>query len=96
MKFVVESMLLSVLTAVICSSTVQGLHYSKDEEFHEWVSQYYGDRDDLAEIYSTWRKNADFVKEHNSLGLSYTVAVNQFTHLVSTCTSSVNNLIYNY
>ena len=62
----------------------EGLDYLQDEEFQAWVSQYYGDGENLAEIYPTWRRNADFVKHQNTLGLSYTLSVNKFAHLVST------------
>ena len=58
--------------------------YVKDEEFHQWVSKFYKDGENLAEVYPIWRRNADFVKHHNSLqGLSYTVSLNQYAHLVN-------------
>lgn len=66
----------------IYSIGAQSVDYSNDGEFKQWVSQYYNG-DDLEKIYPTWRRNADFVKYHNSLDLSYTVAMNKFTHLVS-------------
>ena len=74
--------ILLVMLAVIYSIDAQSVDYSNDGEFKHWVSQYYNG-DDLEKIYPTWRRNADFVKYHNSLGLSYTVTMNKFTHLVS-------------
>ena len=74
-----------LLLAVACSTFQkgEGLGYLQDDEFQTWVSQYYGGSENLAEIYPTWRRNADFVKHHNMLGLSYTLSVNKFAHLVS-------------
>lgn len=74
-----------LLLAVICSIAIgapESLDHTDDGEFMQWVSRYY-DGDDLERIYPTWRRNADFVKHHNSLSLSYTVAMNKFVHLVS-------------
>ena len=61
------------------------LEYLHDREFHLWLYEYYeGDKEHWAEIYPTWKKNAEFVKEHNSLGhLSYRLSLNKFAHLVS-------------
>ena len=76
--------LISVLVAVISTTVLaeKGLDYQKDEDFQQWVSKYNKYGEDLAEIYPTWRRNADFVKHHNSLGLSHTVSLNEFAHLV--------------
>ena len=57
--------------------------FLSDEEFQLWVSEHYDGRIDLEEVYPTWRKNADFVKQHNSLQLSYSLSMNKFGHLVS-------------
>ena len=59
-------------------------NFQKDTQFLEWCSQYYRGKSDeyLAKIYPTWKENADFVEHHNSLGLSYTLSMNQFGHLV--------------
>ena len=59
------------------------MDYLKDKEFQEWVSKYKKGGENLAEIYPTWRRNADFVKRHNVQDHSFTVAVNKFAHLVS-------------
>lgn len=74
-----------LLLAVACSSSQEGegLDYLQDEEFQSWISQYYRGGENLAEIYPTWRRNADFVKHQNTLGLSYILSVNKFAHLVS-------------
>lgn len=71
----------SLLLAVICSIEAAQSDYLKDEEFQQWVFQYYTG-DNLEEIYPTWRRNADFVKYQNSLGLSYSLGLNKFAHLV--------------
>ena len=78
--------ILLMLLAVACNTFQEGegLDYLQDEEFRAWVSQYYGDGENLAEIYPTWRRNADFVKHQNTLGLPYALSVNKFAHLVST------------
>ena len=82
---VLKLAIIHLLLAVACSTfqAGEGLDYLKDEEFQEWISNYYGDGENLAEIYPTWRRNADFVKHQNALGLSYTLSVNKFAHLVS-------------
>ena len=79
-----KCLLVSLLLAV--TALFRGglaLDYLKDDEFHQWVSKYHKDGENLAEIYPTWRRNADFVKQHNSQDHSFTVAVNKFAHLVS-------------
>ena len=60
------------------------LEYLHDWEFHMWLYEYYkGDSSSYAEIYPMWKKNAEFVKEHNSLGqLSYKLSLNKFARLV--------------
>ena len=72
-----------LLLVAVCSTGVQGVSYQEDKEFNQWLSQQ-RDNLQLEDIYPTWRKNADLVKHHNSLGLSYTLALNKFAHLVST------------
>jgi len=61
------------------------LSYREDEEFLRWCTEFYDSEDDndLARIYPTWRENADYVQRQNSLGLSYTLSLNKFAHLVS-------------
>ena len=61
------------------------LSYGEDEEFLRWCADFYDSEDDndLARIYPTWRENADYVQRQNSLGLSYTLSLNKFAHLVS-------------
>lgn len=82
---VLKCAIVLLLLAVTCSSSQEGkgLDYLQDEEFQSWISQYYRGGENLAEIYPTWRRNADFVKHQNTLGLSYTLSVNKFAHLVS-------------
>ena len=58
--------------------------YSEDAAFLQWSAQYFhGSSEDLARVYPTWKKNAEFVEQQNSLGLSYRVSLNKFAHLVS-------------
>ena len=59
-----------------------GLGYAEDVEFLQWSSLYYRGKEGLADIYPVWRRNAEFVREHNSLGLSYSVEMNKFGHMV--------------
>ena len=72
-----------LLGVILCGCGSHGQQYLKDDEFLAWVNQYNRGGDDLEEIYPIWRRNADFVNEHNSLGYSYTLALNKFAHLVS-------------
>ena len=60
----------------------EGLGYAEDVEFLQWSSLYYRGKEGLEDIYPVWRKNAEFVREHNSLGLSYSVEMNKFGHMV--------------
>lgn len=56
--------------------------YWEDEAFLQWVGAYLEEgSSDLKEIYPQWKKNAEFVDMHNSLGLSYSLSMNQFGHL---------------
>lgn len=74
-----------VFLAISCSVIgAQCLSYANDDEFQQWVLQYFtgASADDLEEIYPIWRKNAEFVKYHNSLGLTYTLGMNKYSHLV--------------
>ena len=86
-RFAFFTVLLAIAasTASVAEEMVDSLQdlYLKDDEYLQWVSKFYKDGASLAEIYPTWRKNADFVKHHNSLqDLSYTVSLNQYAHLV--------------
>ena len=94
-----EKLVTFFVLLAIAFSTVQGapheeahhdreeehLEYLHDREFHLWLYEYYdGGKEHWADIYHTWRKNADYVKEHNSLGhLSYKLSLNKFAHMVS-------------
>lgn len=76
------SAFLVLVSLVAAAAALQ--EFREDQQFLEWCSQYMRGESDayLAEIYPTWRENADFVQHHNSLGLSYTLSMNQFGHLV--------------
>ena len=67
---------------LLLCSVARGGSYWEDEEFLQWSSRYQPEGN-LADIYPTWRKNADFVTRHNAQGLSYTLGMNKFGHLVS-------------
>lgn len=73
-----------LLFVSILGVTVAIQDFKHDSQFLEWCSQYFKGQTDeqLAEIYPTWRENADFVQHHNSLRLSYTLSMNHFGHLV--------------
>ena len=60
----------------------ESLGYAEDVEFLQWSSLYYRGKEGLEDIYPVWRRNAEFVREHNSLGLSYSVEMNKFGHMV--------------
>eukprot|EP00731_Ephydatia_muelleri_P029307 Em0020g951a len=46
-----------------------------------WLEKYYDGGNDPGKMYPSWRKNADFVNQHNAEGHSYTVSLNKFAHL---------------
>ena len=54
----------------------------EDEEFLQWRNSYHQGKDVQWSSYRVWQRNAEFVRKHNSLGLSYTVAMNEFGHMV--------------
>ena len=60
------------------------LNYRQDEPFLRWCAQYCESESNeyRARIYPTWKKNAEYVAEQNSLGLPYSLALNKFAHLV--------------
>ena len=58
--------------------------YQNDREFMQWLSTYHYGESDPGKMYSSWKKNAEFIKQHNAGGHSYTLSLNQFAHLVST------------
>ena len=54
----------------------------EDEEFLQWRNSYHQGKDVRWSSYRVWQRNAEFVRKQNSLGLSYTVAMNEFGHMV--------------
>ena len=78
---------LAVLVGLLlCGSLVLGgdPSYLQDERFLRWSETHLkAGSANLAEIYPTWRRNAEFVNRQNALGLSYTVSLNAFAHMVS-------------
>lgn len=93
-----EKLVILFVLVTVAFSNVQSLNhdqhvheedtqeYLHDREFHMWIYEYYeGGKEHWGEMYPMWKKNAEFVKEHNSLGhLSYKLSLNKFAHLVST------------
>ena len=79
------SVLLALLTYHAAQSTDSTLSYRDDEHFLSWCAKFCGSEEDeyRARIYPTWRENADYVQKHNALGLSYSLSLNGFAHLVS-------------
>lgn len=61
------------------------LKYEDDQTFLEWCAEFceLQTEEYLARIYPTWKTNADYVEQQNSLGLSHTLSLNKFAHLVS-------------
>ena len=80
--------LLAAAAFVLCiaqgDSTVR-LNYNQDETFLQWCAEFCESQTEeyLTRIYPVWKKNADYIEEQNSLGLSYTLSLNKFAHLVS-------------
>jgi hypothetical protein len=82
---------LAVFALCIClrlSAQLQGddsrLNYRQDESFLSWCAEFCELESDeyLSRIYPTWKQNADYVAEQNSLGLPYSLTLNKFAHLV--------------
>ena len=87
---------LFVLVAAVTLSGVDGLprkdlhredrDYMLDREFRMWVYEHHHGHMDMehwAKFYRTWRRNADFVKEHNAFDFSFKLSLNKFAHMVS-------------
>ena len=68
-------------------AAAHSLDYRNDSEFMLWLEKYYDGGNDPGKMYPSWRKNADFVNQHNAEGHSYTVSLNKFAHLVSAVSS---------
>lgn len=83
MKFLLEVTLILSLSYCVLS---EGTEYS---DFLRWAAIHLSGVDDLSSYYPQWKKNADFVNQHNSAQLGYTVELNKFAHLVS----SINIII---
>ena len=79
------SVLLVLFTYHAAQGTDSSLSYRDDEHFLSWCSEFCESEEDgyRARIYPTWRENADYVQKHNALGLSYSLSLNRFAHLVS-------------
>ena len=60
-----------------------------DKGFLRWRNSYHQGKGVRRSSYRVWQKNAEFVRKQNSLGLSYTVAMNEFGHMVITAWSDL-------
>lgn len=67
----------------------EGTEYS---DFLSWAAIHLSGVDDLSSYYPQWKKNADFVNQHNSLQLGYTVELNKFAHLVNSINIVITTL----
>ena len=85
--------LLAVILILSLSFRVfsEGTEYS---DFLSWAAIHLSGVDDLSSYYPQWKKNADFVNQHNSINLGYTVELNKFAHLVSFDQYSYNDVIF--
>ena len=77
MKIVAAIFLLFAVTLVLGESS-----YSNDLDFLKWSREHLSaaTREELERVYPTWRRNADYVRNHRDK--RFTVALNRFAHLV--------------
>jgi len=71
----------SILVLAVCIAL--GLAVS-DAEFQQWMGKYnkqYNSAEEAQYRYTVWKKNKDFVEEHNGKNLGFTVEVNKFADL---------------
>lgn len=74
---------LFILVALCTCVLAAGAEWRSDEEFLQWSSVHLSSgRTDLAAVYPIWRRNAEFVRQQNDAGLSYTLSLNKFAHMV--------------
>ncbi len=79
---------LSVFIAILhvlvlaCTSAYAEVEYAL---FEKWIAEHKIDLqlEKPDKVWPVWKENAEFVFNQNSLGLSYKLALNEFTHLVS-------------
>ena len=90
MHFVFAILICSLVLCHTSRGEVSQSDYKQDESFQSWCAEFCESVDEgyITSIYTTWRRNADFVAEQNQLGLPYSLSLNQFAHLVS------SNFIY--
>jgi cathepsin L len=77
-----------VLVGLLAVTAVSASVFSESEYqflFAKWVEQWGKsyEHENFFPKYNTWRANLDFIVEHNSYNLSYTLAMNQFGDLSS-------------
>jgi len=78
---------LSILLALIAFALLTEAALSHERfAFRSWMRQYqksYKNEDEFQFRYSIWKKNADFIRKHNSQDHSFTVALNKFADLTN-------------
>ena len=85
MKVVAAVFLFSAFSVVLGESS-----YRNDVDFLKWSREHLSaaTRKELERVYPTWRRNADYVRNHHDE--RFTVSLNKFAHLVSIiCTKTV-------
>lgn len=77
MKIVAAIVLLFAFTLVLGENS-----YSNDLEFLKWSREHLSaaTRKELERVYPTWRRNADYVRNHRDE--RFAVSLNKFAHLV--------------
>lgn len=70
--------MLTIFWVLACTSVFAKV---EDAEFQQWMSKHNIKIQDPDSVYPIWKKNAVFVQQHNSLGLSHTVSLNKFAHM---------------
>ncbi len=65
---------------LVCTGVFASVEYA---HFEKWISERGIEVKNPDKAWSVWKENVEFVYRHNSLGLSYKLALNDFAHLVS-------------
>lgn len=79
-----ERSLLTILSILVCIEL--SLCLSHQKEWIEWKSTYqkkYVNEKEETRRYKIWEYNLQYIDDHNSLGESYTLKMNEFADLVS-------------
>jgi len=75
----------SLIVALFIAATLALSETEYQDSFRTFMHQYGKSyhHDEFRSRYATYKKNLDFVNQHNTLGKSYTVAINKFADLSS-------------